>query len=126
MRLLPDAQTAETTTLRRMVIGLSSVQRKVDYLTFTLSHLFVSLGGNEMETAIVVHLADTDDEWVHTTCKHLNQTFSDEVVSGRLHVIHAPRSLYRTAEVTDGSLASSGDFKRRSAAIVQNIGRCAC
>ncbi|OLP96425.1 Alpha-1,3-mannosyl-glycoprotein 4-beta-N-acetylglucosaminyltransferase C [Symbiodinium microadriaticum] len=67
---------------------------EASYLEITLSRLFNVLDLEEAATAIIVHLADFDEEWVLNTASKLNEGFTNEVLEGDLHVIHAPRDIY--------------------------------
>ena len=60
------------------------------------------------ETAIIVHLADFDEDWVVATVKWLQASFSTEVTEGRLQAIHAPRNLYALKQADLNALDLSG------------------
>ncbi|CAE7790228.1 MGAT4C [Symbiodinium sp. CCMP2592] len=99
LRLLPDKDLEQRArqTPRWLFIGVSSVQRKAEYLGLTLSHLFDAMGA-ATDTGIVVHLADFDETWVSKSHDWLRSGFDDEVQANRLHVIHAPEKLYPSKE----------------------------
>ncbi|CAE7029321.1 MGAT4C [Symbiodinium natans] len=99
LRLLPDKDLEQRARQgpRWLFIGVSSVQRKAEYLGLTLSHLFDAMG-TAVDTGIVVHLADFDENWVSKSQEWLRSGFDDEVQANRLHVIHAPERLYPPRE----------------------------
>ncbi|CAE7407834.1 mgat4b, partial [Symbiodinium pilosum] len=82
------------------------------YLEITLSRLFNVLDLEEAATAIIVHLADFDEEWVLKTAGSLNEGFTNEVEEGDLHVIHAPRELYPLKQANLEAFSLSG-FKQK-------------
>eukprot|EP00434_Breviolum_minutum_P006964 symbB.v1.2.006148.t1/scaffold360.1/size220131/2 len=59
-------------------------------------------------TAVIVHLADFDEEWVLATARWLQSSFRTEVSKGRLQVIHAPRNLYALKQADLNALDLSG------------------
>eukprot|EP00439_Symbiodinium_sp_Y106_P034450 s2855_g4.t1 len=85
--------------------------RLASYLEITLSRLFNVLDLEEAATAIIVHLADFDEEWVLNTAGKLNEGFTDEVLEGDLHVIHAPRDIYPLKQANVEAFRLSG-FKQ--------------
>ena len=84
---------------------------EASYLEITLSRLFNVLDLEEAATAIIVHLADFDEEWVLNTAGKLNEGFTDEVLEGDLHVIHAPRDIYPLKQANVEAFRLSG-FKQ--------------
>ena len=80
-------------------------------MEITLSRLFNVLDLEEAATAIIVHLADFDEEWVLNTAGKLNEGFTDEVLEGDLHVIHAPRDIYPLKQANVEAFRLSG-FKQ--------------
>ena len=85
---------------------------EASYLEITLSRLFNVLDLEEAATAIIVHLADFDEEWVLKTAGSLNEGFTNEVEEGDLHVIHAPRELYPLKQANLEAFSLSG-FKQK-------------
>ena len=81
-------------------------------MEITLSRLFNVLDLEEAATAIIVHLADFDEEWVMKTASRLNEGFMNEVVEGDLHVMHAPRELYPLKQANLEAFQLSG-FKQK-------------
>ena len=84
---------------------------EASYLEITLSRLFNVLDLEEAATAIIVHLADFDEEWVLNTASKLNEGFTNEVLEGDLHVIHAPRDIYPLKQANVEAFRLSG-FKQ--------------
>ena len=79
----------------------------------TLSRMFNVLDLEEAKTAIIVHLADFDEEWVLQTASWLQDSFTSEVGDGRLQAIHAPRSLYPLKQADLKALDLSGFYDSR-------------
>lgn len=74
----------------------------------TLSRMFNVLDLELAATAVIVHLADFDEEWVLATARWLQSSFRTEVSKGRLQVIHAPRNLYALKQADLNALDLSG------------------
>ncbi|CAK9086177.1 unnamed protein product [Durusdinium trenchii] len=115
LRILPAGEEGKrmSRTRRWMTFGMSSIKRpKASYLGITLSRMFNVLDLELAETAIVVHLADFDEDWVLATAKWLRASFSAEASKGRLQAIHAPRNLYalKQAELNALDLGGFCDF----------------
>jgi len=92
-----------------MTFGMSSIKRpKASYLGITLSRMFNVLDLELAATAVIVHLADFDEEWVLATARWLQSSFRTEVSKGRLQVIHAPRNLYALKQADLNALDLSG------------------
>ncbi|CAE7258393.1 mgat4b [Symbiodinium sp. CCMP2592] len=112
LRLLPRPEDNAPTGHHWLTFGMSSIKRpKASYLEITLSRLFNVLDLEEAATAIIVHLADFDEEWVLNTASKLNEGFTDEVLEGDLHVIHAPRDIYPLKQANVEAFRLSG-FKQ--------------
>ena len=100
-----------TILLFTVTINTAPCCPQASYLEITLSRLFNVLDLEEAATAIIVHLADFDEEWVLQTANKLNEGFTNEVSEGDLHVIHAPRDLYPLKQANLEAFDLSG-FKR--------------
>lgn len=112
LRVLPRPEDNAPTGHHWLTFGMSSIKRpKASYLEITLSRLFNVLDLEEAATAIIVHLADFDEEWVLNTAGKLNEGFTDEVLEGDLHVIHAPRDIYPLKQANVEAFRLSG-FKQ--------------
>lgn len=92
--------------LRQVLLKYVCVQ--ASYLGITLSRMFNVLDLELAETAIIVHLADFDEEWVIATARWLQSSFATEMSRGRLQVIHAPRNLYALKQADLHALDLSG------------------
>ncbi|CAJ1408459.1 unnamed protein product [Effrenium voratum] len=115
LRILPGKDGKIAAGARRwMTFGMSSIKRpKASYLGITLSRMFNVLDLDEAKTAIIVHLADFDEEWVLQTASWLRDSFTSEVGDGRLQAIHAPRSLYPLKQADLKALDLSGFYDSR-------------
>lgn len=111
IRILPAGEEGKRVSRRNrwMTFGMSSIKRpKASYLGITLSRMFNVLDLELAETAIIVHLADFDEEWVIATARWLQSSFATEMSRGRLQVIHAPRNLYALKQADLHALDLSG------------------
>jgi len=82
-----------------VAVGMSAVKRKVDYVFDTVDRVFSSNPGASPSFVLVVHLADFDDAWATDAAARLQREHADEVATGKLHGIRAPRSLYPNLDV---------------------------
>ena len=77
-------------------------------MEITLARFFNVMNVLKEATALVVHLADFDEEWVLKTAGKLHEGFTKEAMEGNLHVIHAPRDLYPLRQAESKSFELSG------------------
>ncbi|XP_062975845.1 alpha-1,6-mannosyl-glycoprotein 4-beta-N-acetylglucosaminyltransferase-like [Elgaria multicarinata webbii] len=83
-----------------LTVGLCSVKRKREnYLLETLRSVFEQSTSEELkEMVVVVHLADTDQEWNAQVVEKVAKQFAPQLLMGRLLVIHAPSEYYPPLE----------------------------
>ncbi|CAI5777951.1 alpha-1,6-mannosyl-glycoprotein 4-beta-N-acetylglucosaminyltransferase-like [Podarcis lilfordi] len=83
-----------------LTVGLCSVKRKRgNYLLETLQSIFQQSTREELrEMVVVVHLADSDQEWNSQALEKIAKRFAPQVLLGRLLVIHAPSEYYPPLE----------------------------
>ena len=92
----------------RLSLSILLLERQASYLGITLSRMFNVLDLELRDTAIIVHLADFDEDWVMDSSRWLQETFFTEMSYGRLQVIHAPRKLYNLKQASLHALDLTG------------------
>ncbi|NWX03801.1 MGT4C acetylglucosaminyltransferase, partial [Caloenas nicobarica] len=83
-----------------LAVGLASVRRpRGYYLPATLQSLFTQSTEEELqEMVVVVHLADTDPSWNVRVAADIARKFAQQILLGRLLLIHAPHEFYPTLQ----------------------------
>ncbi|XP_068930437.1 alpha-1,3-mannosyl-glycoprotein 4-beta-N-acetylglucosaminyltransferase-like protein MGAT4E [Petaurus breviceps papuanus] len=80
-----------------LTVGLSSMQSPTGrYLVRTLRSVFRVSSRNELRhITVLVHLADSDPDWLNETVSIIANHFSPQILQGQLLVIHAPATAYQ-------------------------------
>ncbi|OPJ66028.1 alpha-1,3-mannosyl-glycoprotein 4-beta-N-acetylglucosaminyltransferase C [Patagioenas fasciata monilis] len=83
-----------------LAVGLASVRRpRGYYLPATLQSLFTQSTEEELqEMVVVVHLADADPSWNVRVAADIARKFAQQILLGRLLLIHAPHEFYPTLQ----------------------------
>ncbi|XP_005505396.2 alpha-1,6-mannosyl-glycoprotein 4-beta-N-acetylglucosaminyltransferase [Columba livia] len=83
-----------------LAVGLASVRRpRGYYLPATLQSLFMQSTEEELqEMVVVVHLADADPGWNVRVAADIARKFAQQILLGRLLLIHAPHEFYPTLQ----------------------------
>ncbi|XP_027699208.1 alpha-1,3-mannosyl-glycoprotein 4-beta-N-acetylglucosaminyltransferase-like protein MGAT4E [Vombatus ursinus] len=80
-----------------LTVGLSSMQSPTGrYLMSTLRSVFRVSSKNELKhITVLVHLADSDPDWLNETVSTIVSHFTPQILRGQLLVIHAPSAAYQ-------------------------------
>ncbi|XP_072504281.1 alpha-1,3-mannosyl-glycoprotein 4-beta-N-acetylglucosaminyltransferase-like protein MGAT4E [Notamacropus eugenii] len=80
-----------------LTVGLSSMQSPTGiYLVKTLRSVFKVSSKNELRhITVLVHLADSDPDWLNETVSIIISHFTSQILQGQLLVIHAPSAAYQ-------------------------------
>ncbi|XP_056899922.1 alpha-1,3-mannosyl-glycoprotein 4-beta-N-acetylglucosaminyltransferase B-like isoform X2 [Takifugu flavidus] len=97
-----------------LVMGIPTVKReKQSYLMNTLSSLLFSLTqAHRQHLLIIVFVAETDSEYVHSTAETIKKHFPDDVQSGLLEVVSPSPHYYPDFSTIKESLGDSKDRVR--------------
>ncbi|XP_007939381.1 alpha-1,3-mannosyl-glycoprotein 4-beta-N-acetylglucosaminyltransferase-like protein MGAT4E [Orycteropus afer afer] len=83
-----------------LTVGISSVSRpEGSNLLYTLDSLFrASSKAEQKHLTVLIHLADSDLNWLRETVARISSLFSPQILAGQLLLIHAPSDAYPLAD----------------------------